>query len=306
MIIKLQTLIFICSFLVSIQAQETPIELKDFFPRVEVFYAEKDDFNILLKYKKEILSLNESLEFQSDAKKVFSDPYSHYNYMAYDSRRRLLQVFKSSDHMDFSVGILHEYAHTLFESALRKHFKEDYEKISSEVLARGICTSFYDQNDESYESHIQNCEKKHPADLSQISLAFTEVFADFFTNIVLDSPEAMSEYLLRRTGLKDQRNFSINYKIKGWNSGPLYDGMMGYHHEALNPTRYALWQKLSGQEKKIGKREAQEKILQIMLKASLREIKKYRSQKISFYEWKTINQEYLNRALIQAIMDSNE
>ena len=165
---------------------------------------------------------------------------------------------------------------------------------------RGVCTSSYDPKDEAQFKNILDCEKKHPADLSLISLPFSEAFADLFANIILNSPEAMSEYLLKRNGIENQRSFSIPYKIEGWDTGEMY-GVMGYHHEALNPARYVLWQKFQVQMSKVGIKKAKEDIVKAMFDSCLEEIKKYRDQKISFYNWKTINQEDLNRELIQRL-----
>ncbi|MCB0357878.1 MAG: hypothetical protein KDD40_12765, partial [Bdellovibrionales bacterium] len=208
--------------------------------------------NIFNELEEPISDVNK-LNFQMDSPSIGQNSYDPKTETMYVSN---MNCYEESQNIEYLAIAIHEFAHSLFSTNLRKHFRQ-------EILMND---SLHDRRVRLILTEPENLEKAQniQAPIDLIELPFQELFADTISVFILDDPEAISLplNLCKKSQESQTRNFSLNHEIRGWNVGPL-GGIWDKRHDLFSPVRSYLWRVRERSKRTI----ADSKIVRVLMDA---------------------------------------
>jgi hypothetical protein len=185
---------------------------------------------------------------------------------------------------DFLPALLHEFGHSLFGPNLEIELSPQLNASADQTAY----TTLILKGDYLGADQL-------PAYLREVAAPYHELIADTITILLLDSPSAMSDFFEKCGYGANNRDFSFNYPIEGWNVGPVGGILTDGAHRLFNPVRYHIWQsRLSLRDQPNGRAL----VLQAIVEASISLLRDFYDKKLTRSQWAHYSQEALNRDLI--------
>lgn len=277
-------------------------DLKALFPQIISSHnlSGTPEIEESLNHIRENQFLLEFLPIQtSSANKLVFLPKSGYFAPYYEPKSRELvmgspEACPSGNLPSFLPSNIHEYAHSIFTPNLYKAFGLTREPTLKEMynVVRAVLKD-------------RAAELKLRVPIRELSSPFDELFADLYTALVLDRPDAINIMTLECMGGSVFRSFTTPYEVSDWDGGSLKPKSAIHsanYHEILSPVRPILWSTYNDlRSSNIPNPGAH--VIQAFFLAMVDIVGELYDSEITYDSWFNISKESLNQKTIDRFKD---